>query len=129
MKKLAIGEPPYIVHDSRTPVPKDYLEQLRMMLREGQRGDMIELFFTKAVGMPAEFVAPMRQSPFWAAQAAFAPTLVYDTTLMYPFSLPKERIAKATVATLRIHGGNVPWVRQAAQPGAETLSHTQRRTS
>ncbi len=73
MKKLALWEPPYIVDDSRPPVPQDYLVQLRKMLREGRRGDMIELFFTKAVGMPAEFVAPMRQSPFWAAKRRLPP--------------------------------------------------------
>ncbi len=73
MKKLALWEPPYIVDDSRPPVPQDYLEQLRKMLREGRRGDMIELFFTQAVGMPAEFVALMRQSPFWAAQRRSPP--------------------------------------------------------
>ena len=128
MKKLAVWEPPYILEGTRPPVPQDYMEQLAQMLREGRRGDMIELFLTKAVGMPAEFVAPMRQSPFWAAQEAFAPTLVYDATLMYPFSLPKERIAKATVETLVIDGGTVPWISQAAQAVADTLPNAHRRT-
>ena len=130
MKKLAIWEPPYIVDDSRPPVPQDYLEQLTRMLREGRRGDMIELFFTKAVGMPAEFVAPMRQSPFWAAQEAFAPTLVNDAILMGngDFKLPKERIAKATVPTLVIDGGTVPWISHSADAVADTLPNAQRRT-
>ncbi len=130
MKKLALWEPPYIVDDSRPPVPQDYLEQLRKMLREGRRGDMIELFFTQAVGMPAEFVAPMRQSPFWAAQEAFAPTLVNEAILMGngDFKLPKERIAKATCPTLVIDGGTTPWLSHAADAVAETLPHAQRRT-
>jgi pimeloyl-ACP methyl ester carboxylesterase len=128
MKKLAVWEPPYFVDNSRPPLPQDYQEQLARLLREGRKGDMIELFLTKAVGMPAEFVAPMRQSPFWAAQEAFAPTLVYDATLMGDFSLPKERIAKATVETLVIDGGTVPWMSQAAQAVADTLPHAHRRT-
>jgi len=128
MKKLAVWEPPYILEGSRPPVPQDYKEQLARLLREGRKGDMIELFLTKAVGMPAEFVAPMRQSPFWAAQEAFAPTLVYDATLMGDYLLPKERIAKATVETLVIDGGTVPWISQAAQAVADTLPHTHRRT-
>jgi pimeloyl-ACP methyl ester carboxylesterase len=128
MKKLAVWEPPYILEGSRPPVPQDYKEQLAQLLREGRKGDMIELFLTKAVGMPAEFMAPMRQSPFWAAQEAFAPTLVYDATLMGDFSLPKERIAKATVETLVIDGGTVPWMSQAAQAVADTLPHAHRRT-
>jgi alpha-beta hydrolase superfamily lysophospholipase len=130
MKKLALWEPPYIVDDSRPPVPQDYLEQLRKMLREGRRGDMIELFFTQAVGMPAEFVAPMRQSPFWAAQEAFAPTLVNEAILMGngSFKLPKERIAKATCPTLVMDGGTTPWLSHAADAVAETLPTAQRRT-
>jgi len=128
MKKLAVWEPPYILEDSRPPILQDYKEQLAQLLREGRKGDMIELFLTKAVGMPAEFVAPMRQSPFWAAQEAFAPTLVYDATLMGDFSLPKERIAKATVETLVIDGGTIPWISQAAQVVADTLPHAYRRT-
>jgi pimeloyl-ACP methyl ester carboxylesterase len=128
MKKLAVWEPPYILDGSRPPVPQDYKEQLARLLREGRKGDMIELFLTKAVGMPAEFVAPMRQSPLWAAQEAFAPTLVYDATLMGDFSLPKERIAKATVETLVIDGGTVAWMSQAAQAVADTLPHAHRRT-
>ena len=128
MKKLAVWEPPYILEGSRPPVPQDYKEQLARLLHEGRKGDMIELFLTKAVGMPAEFVAPMRQSPFWAAQEAFAPMLVYDATLMGDYSLPKERIAKATVETLVIDGGTVAWISQAAQAVAGTLPHAHRRT-
>src|SRR5438128_10731818 len=97
MKKLAVWEPPYILEGTRPPVPQDYKEQLAQLLRAGRKGDMIELFLTKAVGMPAEFVAPMRQSPFSAAQEAFAPTLVYDAILMCngDFKLPKELLAEA----------------------------------
>jgi pimeloyl-ACP methyl ester carboxylesterase len=130
MKKLALWEPPYIVDDSRPPVPQDYLEQLSRMLREGRRGDMLELFFTQAVGMPAEFVAPMRQSPFWAAQEAFAPTLINEAILMGngTFTLPKERVAKATVETLVIDGGTTPWLSHTAEVVAETLPHAHRHT-
>lgn len=130
MKKLALWEPPYIVDDSHPPVPQDYLEQLRKMLCEGRRGDMIELWFTQAVGMPAEFVAPMRQSPFWAAQEAFAPTLVNDAILMDngSYKLPEERIARATSSTLVIDGGTTPWLSRAADAVADMLPNAQRRT-
>jgi len=128
MKKLAVWEPPYVLEGSRPPVPQDYKEQLTQMLREGRRGDMVELFFTKAVGMPVEFVAPMRQAPFWAAQEAFAPTTINNAILMGDFSLPKERIAQVTVETLVIDGGTIPWISQAAQAVAETLPHAHRHT-
>ena len=54
-------EPPFVVDDCRAAVPHDYKDQLSAMLAEGRRGDMVEFFFTKAVDMPAQFVAPMRQ--------------------------------------------------------------------
>ena len=52
MKKLAIWEPPYMVGESHPQVPRDYQEQLTELLAAGRRGDMVELFFTKAVGLP-----------------------------------------------------------------------------
>ena len=61
--------------DSRPKVPVDYRQQLTSLLAQNRRGDMVELFMTAAVGMPKEFVAPMRQAPFWAAQEAVAHTL------------------------------------------------------
>ena len=130
MKKLAVWEPPYILEGSRTPPPPDYKARLTQLLDEGRRGDMIALFFTDAVGMPAEFVAQMRQSPFWAAQEAFAPTLIPDATLMSDgtFALPKARLAHATVETLVMDGGTVPWLSQSAQAVAETLPHARQQT-
>ena len=128
MKKLAVWEPPYFLEGARPPLPQDYREQLEKMLAEDRRGDMIELWMTKAIGMPAEFVSQMRHAPFWPAQEAFAHTLVYDAILTGDFSLPKERIAKATVETLVMDGGTTPWLSQAAQVVAETLPHAHRQT-
>lgn len=128
IKKLAVWEPPYILDGSRPKVPQDYKEQLIQMLREGRRGDMVELWMTAAVGMPAEFVAPMRHAPFWPAQEALAHTLIYDAILTGDFSLPKERLASVTVPTLVIDGGETPWLSHAAQAVADTLPHAQRRT-
>ncbi len=128
MKKLALWEPPYIVDDSGPPVPHDYREPLIQMLREGRRGDMVELFLTRAVGMPAAFVAPMRQAPFWAAQEAFAPTLIYDATLMGDYSFPRARMARVSVPTLVMDGGQTPWLSHTAQVVADALPQAQRRT-
>ena len=130
MKKLAVWEPPYILDDSRPPIPQDYKEQLIQMLHEGRRGDMVEFFFTQAVGMPADIVAMMRQAPFWAAQEAFAPILINYATLMGDgdFKLPKERIARATVEALIMDGGTVPWVSHSADAVATTLPHAHRHT-
>ena len=128
MKKLAVWEPPYILDDSRPPIPQNYKEQLIQMLHEGRRGDMVEFFFTQAVGMPADIVAMMRQAPFWAAQEAFAPLLINYATQMGDFKVPKERIARATVETLIMDGGTVPWISHAAEVVAKTLPNARRYT-
>lgn len=128
MKKLAVWEPPYILQGSRPPVPQDYNEQLDLLLAEGRRGDMIELWMTQVVGMPSEFVAQLRQAPFWPAQEAFAHTLVYDTILTGDFSLPTERLARIAVETLVIDGGTTPWLSQAADAVAAVIPDARRST-
>lgn len=128
IKRLALWEPPFIVDDSRPPVPQDYKKQLTEMLSAGRRGDMVELFMTKAVGLPVEFVAPMRQAPWWSSQEALAHTLIYDATLMGDYSLPTERVVGVTVPTLVIDGWETPWMSHAAQALADTLPNAQRRT-
>lgn len=128
IEKLALWEPPFFVDDSRPPMPRDYKEQLTELLSEGRRGDMVELFLTEAVGLPHEFVAQMRQAPFWPSQEAAAHTLVYDATFMGDFSLPTERVASVAVPTLVIDGGTTPWMSHGAQAVAAALPNAKRRT-
>jgi len=131
MKKLAVWEPPYIVDDSRPPVPQDYMQQMRQMLREGRRADMIKYFFAKGVGMPASFVEMMPQFPGWANQEALAHTLIYSGIFMGDdkfMQLPKERLAKVTVETLVIDGGTWAWISQAADAVAAILPNARRYT-
>jgi pimeloyl-ACP methyl ester carboxylesterase len=127
--RLVMWEPPYVVDSSRPPVPPDYPTQLAALLAEDRRGDMVELFMTKAVGLPAEFVAPMRQAPFWAAQEAAAHTLIYDAELMGgDNSFPVGRFASVGVPTLVLDGGTTPWLTRAADTVAGDLPNAQRRT-
>jgi pimeloyl-ACP methyl ester carboxylesterase len=124
--RLAIWEPPYIVDDSRPPVPDDYARRLSRMLAEGRRGDMVELFFTEAVGLPMEFVAQLRSSPFWGSMENLAHSLIYDAVLMGDFSMPVERIASVSVPTLVIDGGVTPWLHNTAEAVARTLPDARR---
>src|SRR3984893_18215560 len=80
--RLALFEPPFVVDDSRPPLPADYVERLDASLSRGPPGDAAELFLTAAAGMPAEFVADMRQSPFWPALEEVAHTIAYDGRIM-----------------------------------------------
>jgi pimeloyl-ACP methyl ester carboxylesterase len=131
--KLALYEPPFIVDDGRSPLPKDYVEQLTEMVSSGRRGDAVEFFMTIGVGMPAEAVAPMRGAPYWPALEGVAHTLVYDGEIMgetmsgYP--LPAERWASVTVSTLVMDGGDSPpYQRNSVQALVDILPDARRRT-
>src|SRR5262245_18063302 len=60
VKKLALFEPPFIIDDSRPPLPEDYVEQLNTAIAAGRPGDAVEIFMTKAMLIPPDFVAMMR---------------------------------------------------------------------
>jgi pimeloyl-ACP methyl ester carboxylesterase len=131
--KLAMYEPPFIVDDSRSPLPEGYMTQITDLVSSGRRGDAVELFMTKAVEVPAEFIAPMRNDPMWAEMEKVAHTLVYDNIIMGDNMagkpLPAGRWASATMHTLVMDGGeSPPWMRNAAQAVADTLPNAQRRT-
>lgn len=133
IKKLALYEPPFILDDSRPPLPKDYVKQLNELIGAGRRGDAVEFFMTVAVGVPAEFLAQMRNDPMWAGMEDAAHTLAYDGTIMGDTvsgnPLPPKRWASATVPTLVMDGGKSPaWLRHAAQATAAILPNAKYRT-
>jgi pimeloyl-ACP methyl ester carboxylesterase len=133
VERLAVYEAPFVVDDSRPPVPDDYADQLRALLAEGRPGDLVELFMTAAIGVPGEVVAGMRQSPMWPGLEAVAHTLVYDAEIMKGTQrgepLPAERWDPVAVPTLVIDGGaSEGWMHAAADALAGTLPNGRRAT-
>ena len=119
--KLALWEPPFIPDPSQRP-PADQVERYNEMIAEGRRGDAVEYFMSKVVGMPPEFVAQARTQPFWAGQEAIAHTLPYDATIMGDYSVPTERAASVTSPTLVLAGGaDFPWMRETARMLADAI--------
>lgn len=129
IKKLALYEPPFMVKDSDPRLAADHAAQLARLISAGRRGDAVEFFMTKIMGMPMQAVAPMRNSPMWPPLEAVAHTLVYDATIMGDFSLPVKRIASVTLPALAIAGGASPaWAHNAVQAIAEALPDVKIRT-
>jgi pimeloyl-ACP methyl ester carboxylesterase len=131
--KLALYEPPFVVDDTRPPMPADYLARLTELASSGRRGDMVEYFMTAGAGVPAEVVAEMRTQPVWPAFEAVAHTLVYDGTVMGDTGrgrpLPAERIASVTAPTLVIVGSGSPaWARNSVRALADALPDGRMRT-
>jgi pimeloyl-ACP methyl ester carboxylesterase len=126
---LALYEPPFVVTAGRPPVGDDYRERLQQALAAGRPGDAMALFLTEAVGMPAEFVEPMRAEPYWSGMEQVAPTLPNDAAVMGrtmsgdPATL--QRYAKVTAPTLVIYGGNSDaWMAAGATAIAGVLPNT-----
>jgi pimeloyl-ACP methyl ester carboxylesterase len=146
VKKLAMYEPPFIVNDSRPPVPKDYVDQLNAAIAAGRPGDAVEIFMTKAILIPPEFVAQMRNAPMsesfgeetavkppeWADMEKVAHTLAYDGMLMGDTMsgkpLPPKKWSTNSAQTLVITGGNSEsFFHDGARALVNELTHAQHR--
>ena len=78
IEKLVAFEPPFVVDDSRKPIPATWVEDLEA------RGpaDAVKYFMTKVIGLPGPFVAMMKLMPAWKHLKAMAPTLPYDARVV-----------------------------------------------
>lgn len=124
--RLAMFEPPFVVDDSRPPLPSDYVQQLDALVADGKRGDAVELFMTAAVGLPAEYLPGMQQSPMWPGLEAIAHTIAYDGRFMQDVMggqpLPTDRWDAVKIPTLVLYGqGTAPSLISAAKALAELL--------
>jgi pimeloyl-ACP methyl ester carboxylesterase len=126
--KLAMWEPPYNVN-GRPDLPADTASVYNELVESGRRGDAVEYFMAKVVGLPPEFVAGARQAPFWAQQEAIAHTLAYDVTIMRDYTIPEEDAKAVPVPTIVIDGGASPaFLGETADALAELIPNAQRRT-
>ena len=129
ISKLVLYEPPFLVDESRPPLPRDLPERLAELIADDRRGDAVELYQKEVIGMPDEVVVGMRRAPFRAALEAIAHTLVYDATIIGDLTLPAGLIGSISTPTLVIEGENsIPLMRNAARAVAATLTNGELRT-
>lgn len=122
IRKLALWEPPYIVDGSRPRPPMDNAKTLIDLVAAGRRGDAVEFFLVKIVGLPPQIVSDMHSQPSWPAQEAIAHTLIYETTILNDYSLPIVSAAKVKTPTLvSVGGSDFPWMRASAQALSELI--------
>jgi pimeloyl-ACP methyl ester carboxylesterase len=128
--RLALYEPPFIVDDTRPPLPGDHLERLRAMGPD----EAVEYFLTVAVQVPPPAIAGMKSDPMWEGLRRMGHTLIYDNTIMWPHEqgepLPREWADEVgQIPTLVIDGGeSATWIRNAVQALAELLPNARRLT-
>lgn len=123
--KLAIFEAPFVIDDTRKPIPADYPEQLAALKAADDRSGLVKLFMTKAVGVPAFGVFMMKLMPSWKGLKAVAHTVPYEAAVLgdtgagqplnpADFAVP--------VTTLVIGGTKSPqWMRNSVKAVAEVL--------
>ncbi len=125
--RLALYDPPYVVDNGQPRQSVDHAAYLAEKIAAGRRGDAVEYFQTKVVGIPEEIVVQMRNTPFRPALDAMAHTLVYEMTILGDSSVPTELARALTVPTLVVAGGTSPFMRQAAEALADALPNGQAR--
>ena len=118
IEKLVAFEPPFVVDDSRKPVPATWVEDLE------SRGpaDAVKYFMTKVIGLPGPFVAMMRLMPAWKHLKAMAPTLPYDARVVGANvagrPLDAAQWAGIESPVLTVYGGKSPaWMKTVGTCG------------
>jgi pimeloyl-ACP methyl ester carboxylesterase len=119
-------EPPFIVDDSRAPVPPDLSRRIAADVERGRRGRASASFFREAVGVPAAFVAIMRLMPMWRKAKRIVPTVRYDFAVLEGLQdgrpLPADRwIGFTAPGVVMVGSRSEPFFHAGASALAEAL--------
>ena len=99
----------------------DHAAKLAALIKAGRRGDAVEYFQARVVGIPEHVVAQLRHAPFRPGLERMAHSLVYDATII---SDPRstELFANVRQPTLAIAGGaSAPVMGETAEAIARSL--------
>lgn len=122
---LYLYEPPFIVDDSRPPVPADSVEHLEALVAAGKRSEASEYFMTEVVGVPAEYLPMMKADPSWAQMAAYAHTYAYDGRIWRGLQdgtpLPTDRWTIDAPIAVAVGGNSEKFMRTGAEALAAIL--------
>jgi pimeloyl-ACP methyl ester carboxylesterase len=101
----------------------DRTEELAQLVAAGKRGEAVEYFQSRVVGIPESVVEQMRDAPFRPALERIAHTLVYELMILGDSTLPTpEQVEGVTMPTLLLAGGaGLPMMPAAASALAPRL--------
>jgi pimeloyl-ACP methyl ester carboxylesterase len=133
IKKAVLYEPPFIVDDSRAPIPEDFTRRVNELVSAGRRGDAVEHFMVSAVNVPPELVKQMRTYPMWPGLEKLAHTIAYDIAVMGDTQagkpLPAKRWASASSFTIVMCGDkSPPFLQRSAKAVADILPNAKHQT-
>ena len=112
IRRLAVYEPPFIVDDSRPPLPDDYASHIDELIAAGRGAEAVEYFMATGPRVPAQVIEGAKQSPAWAGMTSIAPTLSYDNRIMGDTMAgdpsPLRRWSTLATPVLVMAGGDSP---------------------
>lgn len=122
---LYLYEPPFIVSDSRSPAPDDYVEHQEALVAAGKRSEAVEYFMTRMIGVPAEYIPMMKQDPSWDEMVKYAHTYAYDGRILRGLQdgepLPTDRWSIDAPIAVAVGGNGEAFMREAADALAAIL--------
>jgi pimeloyl-ACP methyl ester carboxylesterase len=127
--KIALYEAPFIVDDSRDPMPEDFLPRMREHIAAGRPGEAVKMFM-RFVGASPVMVSVMRFTPVWRKLLAVAPTLPNDISILVGHQsgrpLDPGEFAGITVPACVLAGSESPgWMRNGNRALADALPNAQ----
>ncbi len=118
--KLALFDLPLSV--APRPDAVGHAAALDELVRAGRRGDAVEYFQRRMVGIPEPVIAQLRTAPFRPALEAMAHTLVYEATILGDGTVPMDAARRVRVPTLAIAAGLAPpFMRETAETLAREM--------
>jgi pimeloyl-ACP methyl ester carboxylesterase len=130
--KLALYEAPFIVDNTHSPLPTDYLAKLEDLIASDRRSAALKMFMRR-VGVPGFFLLLMPLLPVWSKLKAIAHTLVYDITMIQDYErgtpFPAGQWTSIAAPALVADGGKSPaWMRNGMRALAAHLPNAKYRT-
>lgn len=122
---LYLYDPPFFVDDSRPPAPADYVEHVEELVAAGKRSEAVEYVMTEMIGVPVEYIEPMKQDPSWEDMARYAHTFAYEGRILRGLQdgkpLPADRWSIDAPIAVAIGGESEPYFRVGADALAGLL--------
>ena len=123
IRGLVLYEPPFVIDNTRPPVPTDFPQRMAALAAAGKRRAIVRSFMTEAIRAPKPVAVLMSIMPGGGRLAPMAHTVAYDAMIMNPYQqgnpLPAEIGKAVKVPTLVIVGSkSPPWL----QTGGEALA-------
>lgn len=93
--------------------PEETLREIDDLVAAGDKDRALRVLLMDIIGMPAEEVDFMRQSPAWAARIESVHTVARECRADQDFSLDESRLGSIEASVLVISGGTNPANKQA----------------